>query len=226
MRDLLKRLVQTITLARVVLWSCAIFVAGLLYTAYEHHDQLFASLAAPPVINPIGLTFTVGDETRKIIKARVLGDGGIKGISIVSADLRLNETRTLYFFGDDLALIHAFEDADRTSNGRQPLFTNSDSSNTEVIRLINGQFTCRPFMQTLEAGLYPSLISTLHTVCRSSIPAYYGYFSGIVTIYLSDGLTAERQAQLQQLGDRLATDIYFRDVVPTQRSEAKPWARH
>jgi hypothetical protein len=215
----IQTLVSTITLNKVGLW---VFAAGLcivFYTTYENRNRIFMSVGQTTISNPVGLTFSTSPETEAMIRTQVLADKGIIGIAIMSADLRLNEAKSIYYFGDDPLLNQIDTDSRKASNNRLPLFTNLDDSNADVIRLINGEFSCTQFKDTLLSRIYPELNGTVKMVCRSSIPSYYGYFSGFVGVFLNESLSAEKQVQLKLVTDKIATDIYFRDVIPTQKPE-------
>lgn len=219
MLKLIQKIVSTITFSKVAMWVLALALAVVFYTMYENRNRIFMDVAEPVAINPVGLTFSISPETEAIIKDRVIGDRTIIGISVMSADLRLNEARSIFFYADDPVLAQVDAESKKSTNNRLPLFTNLDDSNADVIKLINGQFTCVKFTDTLLSRIYPELNSTVKMVCRSSIPSYYGYFSGYVGVFLNVNLSTEQQLQLKLTTDKIATDIYFRDVIPTQKPE-------
>lgn len=199
-----------------MLWVMAAFFAVALYTVYENRGRISAAALTPRMSNPVGLTFKVGNETRLAIESRVKGDPNVIGVSVMSADLRSNEAHSVYFFGDDSTL----NSVDRTSraagNNSLPMFTSDERHNTTTVRLINGQFTCSKFSETLLSKIHTELNLSVKSICSSSIPSYYGYFSGYVAVFLSSELSSEREEQIRVVIEKLATEIYFRDVVTTQ----------
>jgi hypothetical protein len=219
MLNLIKKLVSTITFGKVALWVIAILLSGVSFTVYENRNRIFANITESVVTNQVGLTFVTSQETEAMIKTQVLADRAIIGIVVMSADLRLNEAKSIYFFGDDPILIQVDAESKKASNNRLPLFANLDDSNADMIKLINGQFTCTKFSDTLLSRIYPELNSSVKMMCRASIPSYYGYFSGFVGVFLGENLSPEKLAQLKVITDKIATEIYFRDVIPTQKLE-------
>lgn len=213
------KLVRTISLSRVFVWSFTALMLISFYTVYENRTKLLSFITAPVPTNMVGLTFEVGQTTRDQLNNIVNGEQRIVGISVVSTDLRLNEARTIYFKGDDPTLNSVFEQPVETDRSRLPLFTSNDESNSQIIRLINGQFTCASFEKTLVSKIYPELATTVRSICRSSIPSYYGYFSGYVEVYVSEIPSVERELQYKLFIEKLANDIYFRDVLETQKPE-------
>lgn len=213
------KLVRTISLNRVLVWSFTALMAIAFYTVYENRTKLLSFISSPAPTNMVGLTFEVGKTTRDQLKNIVEGEQRIVGISVVSTDLRLNEARTLYFFGDEIVVSNVFDRTMQAGSGRLPLFTNNDESNSQIIKLINGQFTCVGFTKTLVSKIYPELGDSIKSICRSSIPSYYGYFSGYVEVYVSESPSVERELQYKLFVEKLANDIYFRDVLETQKPE-------
>ncbi len=215
----ISKLVRTITLSKVLIWSLTALLCISLYTVYENRSKLVAWFTAPELSNMVGITFTVGPDTQTRLIELVNKNSNIMGVAVMSADLRLNEARSMYFFAGDPVLTELVDRSNQMDSNRLPLFTSIDENNIEIIKLINGQFSCIAFNQTLEAKIYPQLAKSVRSVCRSSIPSYYGYFSGYLQIYLREEPNSEKQLQLKLIVEKLANDIYFKDVLPTQRPE-------
>jgi hypothetical protein len=216
----ISKIIRNISLRQVGIWCGAVFLSIVLYTTYENRNRITSLVyKKPKVTNNVGMTFSITTDTELIAKQMVLADEAIVGISIMSADLRLNEANTLYAFADDEELSSVNDNARLWYSTRVALFTNIDENNDDVIRLINGQFSCSKFSTTLLSKVHTNLNTRVKMVCRSSIPSYYGYFSGYVTLYLGQYVSQEKIDQLRVATDKLATDIYFRDVVNTQHIE-------
>ncbi len=216
---LVSKVVKTISLHKVALWAFTVLLGIVMWTAYENRASISALFSPTKAINPVGLTFTVGSTTQAKLKAAVNSDKDIIGIVISSADLRLNEAKTIFFVSTDEAINEMHRESQRAARDRLPLFTSDDTNNAEVVKLINGQFSCMPFEKALISRFNPGLASSVKQVCRSSIPSYYGYFSGFVTAYLSVNPSAEEMLQLKSKIEKLANDIYFQDVLTTQRTD-------
>lgn len=215
----ISKLVRTITLSRVVIWALTALLCISLFTLYENRSKLITAFTAPDITNVTGTIFTVGEETKIRLEQLTKNEEKIVGVSVMSADLRLNEARFMYFVSDTPAFEEVISKSKLPDTNRLPLFTSIDENNTDIIKLINGQFSCTKFEATLESKLYPQLGSSVKAVCRTSIPSYYGYFSGYVQLYISDQVGSEYQLQLKLIVEKLANDIYFKDVLPTQRVE-------
>jgi hypothetical protein len=217
------KLVRTVTLSRVLMWVVATALALALYTVYENRGRISAAALSPRMSNPVGMTFNVGEESRLVIEAKVKGDPSVIGIAVLSADLRSNEARSVFFFGDDPLLNSVDRNARVAGTNSVPMFTSDELHNTTTIRLINGQFTCQKFQDMLISKIYPDLGTSVKAVCKASIPSYYGYFSGYLAMFLTSVPSTAQEEQLKVVVEKLATDIYFRDVLTTQhQNDSKP----
>lgn len=216
----LSKLVTAITLKKVLIWTIAGILLVVGYTAYEHRSDLFDATVigrnAPTPGNPVGTVFSVGEPTKKKIAEYVKADKDIVAFTVLAVDIRLNLRNQVYFYADP-TIVNPPTLQPLAAIQRLPLFTKNEENNRQMIKLINGEFTCSPYSQTLLAGLAPAVNQDIVTVCRASLPPYYGHFSGYVSIMLTNDPDVEQQLRLKQYVESLATEIYFRDVIPTTR---------
>lgn len=204
-----------------MIWTLAGIILVFSYTAYEHRSDLFnaATSGQSTMIagNPVGAIFEIGNTTKKNIETFVKAEKSVVGFTVVSADIRLNVRNQIFFFPDPtvpnpptLLPLQAFS--------RLPLFTKNDEANRQMIKLINGEFTCAPYATTsLVAQVSPSTNTNVITICRASLPPYYGHFSGFVSVLLNTDPDIEEQVRLKQTIESMATEIYFRDVILTTK---------
>lgn len=214
------KLVKTITLAKVLVWSIALIIGIAGYTAFERRADLFdVSILSGPVksTNEVGHAFTISKRTEDQIKEMVNNDKDIVGLGVFSADLRLNIRKKVYLFATNTANDTPEQKLATLNAVQLPLFTKNEENNRQIVKLINGEFSCVPYSTTILAKTAPILNRTVVSVCRASLPPYYGYFSGFLTIYLTDDPDVERQLRLKSALETLAAEIYFKDVIPTSK---------
>jgi hypothetical protein len=204
------------------MWGLTALVSLMLYTVYENRGRIAAAGLTPRMSNPVGVSFKVGVETKKQIDAKVKAEKSIIGIVVMSADLRSNEAKSVYFSGDDPTLVATDRIAHEGGSTSVPMFTSDEKHNASTIHLINGQFNCQRFEDTLSAKIYPDLSMNTKSICKSSIPSYYGYFSGYIAVFMNIVPSQEQEEQLKLATEKLATDIYFRDVLATQFQDGAP----
>ena len=214
------KLVTAITFKKVLIWTLAGIIGVASYTAYEHKSDLFLATkigkSSAIAGNPVGSIFIVGDVTKKHIAEFVKNEKSIVGFTVVSVDIRMNARNQLFFYADQseqnppslkpLALM-----------ARLPLFTKNDDNNRQMIKLINGEFTCAPYTTgtSLVLAASPGANRDVISICRASMPPYYGHFSGFVSVLLNTDPDVDEQVRLKQAIEAMAIEIYFRDVIPT-----------
>lgn len=214
----LTKLIKTITLRSVLLWSLAAMATVVFYTAFEHRDEIFHTSGhqSGRAGNPVGLEFTIGQTTKDAIKIFVESDSDVVGVGVLSADIRLNSRKSIFFYADSVDLKSA-SPPQVLAVARLPLFTNNLDNNRQVVKLINGEFVCAPYLSSQLAKAAPDLNPGVITICRAGLPPYYGHFSGFITVFLNSDPSVDEQVLLKNRLEALATEIYFRDVVPTSR---------
>lgn len=215
MLGLVSALVRSITFNKVLIWTLAMVISVLSYTVYERRDDLFrATPFARLPGNDVGMIFTISKATKARAKELVEGDESIVGITILAADLRLNSRTALFHYGDNEFADPAAEAALQVL-GNLPLFSKNEENNRQMTKLINGEFICVPYATSALAIAVPNANKKVITICRASLPPYYGQFSGFVSLFLAIDPDIEHQIRLKQMLEMFATAVYFRDVVPS-----------
>lgn len=219
---LLIKFIRTLSLDKIAIFAVMSFLTIVAYTFWENKEKLselsfFTSEVE--TLSQYTVTWETSEENKSALRSIVNIDPSVVAGAIFSADLRYNEVRPVFFYSIDRSLVSsvAFDPQSRFS--RIPLFSFMETNNSNVIKLINGQFNCVPFTDTNVSILYPELNSIFKHTCRASIPSYYGYFSGYITVYLSEAPNEEKAQQLRLVMEKLANEIYFKDVVRTQKLE-------
>lgn len=135
----------------------------------------------------------------------------ISGIQIVVVDFQKNVCIPIYTNAVDPMLESIYEEYQKNSISEVPLFTNDVINNRHIIELINGEFSCYPFSESLVSKLAPQAGRVIHSACVVGIPPYYGRFTGSVVIYVRRQPTAEDIDQIHNLAKTLSINIYERD---------------
>lgn len=214
--SLATKVVKAITISKVLIWTLAAMIAAFAFTMYEFRNDVFnAANRAPLPGNPVGHAFIVSEDTKKHLQQIVKNDDRIISVSVFSADIRLNIRKPIYTFTD--ALQSPQEELLLNNLTQFPLFTNNEENNRQVVKLINGEFYCAPYTTSPFAKAAPNLNRTAISLCRASLPPYYGYFAGFVSILLSEDPDVDRQIRLKSELESLAAEIYFKDVIPTSK---------
>lgn len=206
-------IISWLSIKRVLLLSLAAFSLLVLYTGYEQRARVAALFVTESQVLPIQTTFTVSSEMQDRIRLLVTKHPLIKSINVLTADIHLNRRTIVYRFSEDPAANEAFDKLIAERGPTQPIFTADEGNNSQMVAVINGEFVCQAYKDTINAKLAPTLAASTPVLCRISLPPYYGDFSGYVAVSLVKAPTPEEEQELEQTIKLLATDMFFRDVV-------------
>lgn len=210
MVSLITKIFNTLTWRLALLYMVASLLGVVGYTVYEMRARIFGPLLL--TTQNASTTFAISKRTEVSIRDAATDLPWVAGVAVMSADLRLNEARTVFYI-NRLGIPDQF-----SSIKKYPIFSNQEDSNITAIQLINGEFSCVEYNKTSIRSLAPTLSDSVKSVCRISIPSYYGYFSGFIIIFLGVEPDSTQQQQIKLIFSSLSTTIYFKDVLSTQRS--------
>ena len=212
--SLAAKVLSVISLKKVAIWTFAaiVFLIGL--TVFQNRAAIYGALTQAPVIETPSavIPFAVSQTSQDRLKSLIDGDPIISSIIVLNADLRNNRRIPIYWYSDD-PYIQKFLDTQFTNKFGIPLFTAEEKNNANMVGVINGEFACSGFNEG-NASLYPGMDARMPVICRSSLPPYYGQFSGFLTVSLTKVPTADESVALKSTLLAISTEIYFRDIVP------------
>lgn len=210
---------KVLTWKKIVQGTIVLLIIGTAYGFWENRIIIYNSLRIgvrveteePLIVNISSGTKNVIDTT--LAKAK----GFIAGIEIVNVDFKKNSRTTAYSSYIDDNLKKAVDKFSETRISSVPLFTEREVSNQKVIDLINGEFICQSYADTVVSTLIPKGAETVETVCAISIPPYYGRFSGYMNIYINRKLSGDDILYVRQLARDLSIRIYETDINRSAR---------
>jgi len=133
----------------------------------------------------------------------------IKFILISEVDINYNSRINRWWFLDDIATNRI-----RVQESfvlPLPLY-NTDPRNTlQMVDIMNNEFVCSPFEETLYAARFAGLHPPILTICQLAIPLpRQGTFTGLLVLGLKTVPTKEDKAQLRLEASRIAVELYLR----------------
>jgi hypothetical protein len=206
-------LLKTISWIKNAQFFVFLLICGMAYGIWENRVVVYNSIkvgARYETQQP--LVLNLSNSTRDYINlAAEKTKGIVAGIQVVSVDFKKNSRSTSHFVTTEASLLLSFNEYTDNKVAPTPLFTNSEIENQRVIDLINGEFVCLPFTQTI-AGTIFSRAKNITTVCSISIPPYYGRFSGYMNVYLKTSLAGTDLSIVRQLSRDISLRIYETDI--------------
>jgi len=216
--SLVAKIVRVISLKNVALWSLAGVLALVGLTAFQNRTAIVSYIINGPTVDTAPLSsFTVSAASQSRIKSLVDSDDLINAMVVLNADIRNNRRVPIHWYSDDPSAEKALDSLFSGKYGGIPLFTSDEKNNEGVVGVINGEFTCSEYTAGGNAALFPSMQSRFPYVCRTSLPPYYGQFSGYITICLNRVPSADELINLKTEALNISTEIYFRDVLPSSK---------
>lgn len=89
-----------------------------------------------------------------------------------------------------------------------PVFTGKESQDSKMISIINHEFICYPFTDTISYEYVPELSKHISTVCSTTIPAFSGKFSGFIAVFLKTPPSATEKDIIRLESIKLSTESY------------------
>lgn len=217
--SLAAKVISVISLKKVAVWTFAAIVVLIGFTVFQNRAKIYASITSTPEIATPStvVVFNVSTTSRDRLKQLIDADDLISSVIVLNADLRNNRRIPIWWYSDD-PLVQKTFDGQFVNKGSIPLFTAEEKNNENIVGIINGEFACSLYNEG-NAALFPGLGSRMPTVCRASLPPYYGQFSGFLSISLNRIPTPDELIALKSTTLALATEVYFRDIVPANKRQ-------
>lgn len=216
--SLAAKVIRVISLKNVAIWTLAALVGITGFTVYENRTSIVKAIVNGPGVDAPALTsFAVSDTSRNRVKQIVDTDELVNSIVILNADIRNNRRVPLHWYSDDTSLQKSLDGLFSGRYGGIPLFTSDEKNNENIVGIINGEFACGPYAEGGNNAIFPGLQNRLPFVCRTSLPPYYGQFSGYIIVSLNRIPNENEMAIIKSETLNISTEIYFRDVLPNSK---------
>jgi hypothetical protein len=206
----IQTLLSSLTWGRIAMLATFLVVVGFSYAMFDNRFAVYEYIGNVKTIPP-AKSIKISKETRDAIDGVVAGSELINAIQITLVDFQRN-TRTIVFTKiDDPRLAELYKKFEDRSPTELPLFNTDIINNQRLVNLVNGDFICNPYKDTIGAKLIPETTQYIHTVCAGPVPPFYGRFSGIISIYLTKQPSPVESEQIKVLSRNLGLSIYNND---------------
>lgn len=218
--DLVLQFVQDITDKLTLSKIAAVFLFGVLGTfltlVYENRSSVFDSALSVWRGEKEHTNWELSDSTKAQMVGTVKASSWINFILISEVDLQKNRRIPKYWFMDPAAEV-LIENKSALLQS-QPVFDLDAKNTQQMIGILNNEFVCSPFEDTIFSKMFPNLQKEIPYVCRLSIPPFYGRFVGILTIGLRKQPSKDELEQIRIDLARFSVEVYLRDV--TKKSDS------
>ena len=206
----IRRFLEALSWKKIAQLAAFLFVVVLGWATFEMRDPIYNFIVQSRIqkSQPSVLS-SISKKTASVIDSMVIQSPLIIGISIVNVDFQRNLRTIIYTSIDNNGLKTEYDKVYVSAS--LPLFDTNVSNNKRLVGIINGEFICSPYADTVSAETAPTTKKYIQTVCISGIPPYYGAFSGIVNIYLTRQPTPEEVDQIRVLSRNISVLVYDTD---------------
>ena len=216
--SLAAKVVRVISLKNVAIWTFAAVVAIIGYTLFEKRTEVVNYIVHGPQATAPGIaSFGVSETSKNRIKQIVDLDELINSIIVLNVDIRNNRRIALHWYSDDTSLQKSIDGLFTGRYGGIPLFTSDEKNNESIVGIINGEFSCTSYRDGGNASIFPGLENRLPYICRTSLPPYYGQFSGYITLTLNRVPTPDELTALKAETINISTEVYSLHVLPNSQ---------
>jgi hypothetical protein len=168
----------------------------------------------PPVIS--NTKFQISDRSKDALVEYMREEPLIVGVAAVEVDLAKNTRRTVFFQASLSALQRVWDDY-LTRRAPPPAVFSASSpaqQNERMAHVINGNFDCRPFRDTVGFKYYPEAENFAPWICSISVPPGFtgGDFSGFITFYLTREPEDAEMKKMTKNAIELSALIHRRDI--------------
>lgn len=208
-----QKLLNTLSWLKLAQLTVLVLVLALAWATYDNRESIYRAASQTRLSKAASLRLTkLSKDTIAEIDLVVQRSELVVGIQIEVVNFQKNTKTVLYVNIDNSDLKAVYTKYLSSTISEVPLFNNDTVNNKRLIDLINGDFVCNPYSETLSARLYGDTAKYVDTVCMNAIPPYYGRFLGTISIYTQKLPLPEELDQLRALAKELSLLIYERDI--------------
>jgi hypothetical protein len=185
-----------------------------LYTAFENREGIYATLRGRDNGLAAEYKFTVSGQSKAAVEHFVGSYTEIISMSIWAAEPQINTRLLITFTSKDPAIASSLEGIRAKYATGIRLFNNEEKNDTQIVRLMNGEWMCAKTEDTIYATFSPEIVQRAPIICRTGLPPYYGEFSGFIELAMFTATSPETLEQIKQDAVKIADSIFTKDLMP------------
>jgi hypothetical protein len=211
---MIQKFLQVLTWKKLLQLFLFLFIISLSWATYENREVIYGFANQKRIDPSSPHVHELSKNTTNEIDAIVERSELIVGIQVILADFQKNQRIVIYssIDSDNPELKKIYSKFANSSIGNVPLFSDNVDDNRHLVALINGEFACRPFLETLSGRMAVEAGQYIKFSCSNGIPASYGRFTGVIVVYLKRQAHAEEYDQIRSVTKVLSTTIFDRDL--------------
>ena len=209
--ETIQTLLGSLTWRRIALLTVFLSILGFSYAMFDNRFAVYDFFGSARTIPPATVV-KLSKSSIDSINTSVAQSDIVVAIQITLVDFQRNTRIITYTSVDNEELKALYGNFIKKAPTELPLFNSDMINNERLVNLVNGNFICNNYKETLSAKLVPESTAYVKTLCAGPVPPLYGRFSGIISIYLSREPTKIEIEQLRNLSRALGLLVYDNDL--------------
>lgn len=206
----LRSFINALSWRKISQLAVLLLLVGSAYVLFELRNSIYGLFNGTKISNT-PYHFEISKQSADHIDSIVKKSDLIVGIQITIVDFQRN-SRSIVYTNTDVSELNYIYSMYFEQNGvTLPLFNSDTVNNERLVSLINGDYICKPYNETILYRLTPDSAKYIEVTCSTGIPPFYGKFSGTVTILLKREPTPEEIDQIRGLSKDISNMLYERD---------------
>jgi hypothetical protein len=172
--------------------------------------------AIQPAATITSKQITLSDQTKRELQSTVNDDTLLTATTIITVDLIRNKRIPAYFYSKIPQMQAAWNKFASGGFDKITAFGNEELDNARLTNIMNGNFDCRRFKDTIAMSLYPDAEPYGPVLCSMPIPSGFdssGDFVGLIGFFLKREPTDQEKKILTKTAIDASSMIYHRDVL-------------
>jgi hypothetical protein len=209
--DTIQTLLGSLTWRKIALLTTFLAIVGFSYALFDNRYSVYEFFGSNRVI-PSATILKLSKSSIDSINLANTQSANIIAIQITLVDFQRNTRTITYTSVDNQELKALYGKFMEKAPTELPLFNSDIINNQRLVNLVNGEFICTPYKDTLSAKLVPESVSFVNTLCAGPVPPLYGRFTGIISIYLIKEPSATEIELVRILSRNLGLLVYNNDL--------------
>lgn len=174
------------SLSIVLIPVLLLLLVAYLYLLYSH--------TTPPAVTAVPLAPLTIEKINSIVN----NHPNVSAIQVITVDMKRNSRTIIHSASTDSEMQRLYSRFVANYGSREvPFFTNDDINNARMLRILNHEFVCSPYKETISYKYAPEAALVVSTVCTVGVPPSFGSFVGMVGVFLKNPPTMLEQDQLR-----------------------------
>ena len=208
--QLVQDFTDRLTVKRILLALFVGVLATFITLVFENRDVIFHSIYTHVNNMETPRGWVISESSKQQLRGLIKDGSIINMVMVTEIDLQKNRRTAKYW-----ELVSELEPQVRKQAEAllpQPVFDYDANNTRQMVGVLNNEFVCSRFEETILNRHFPYMAKEVPVICRIAIPPFYGRFVGTLTVGLQAPPSKEELDAIRIEAARLAVEIYIRDV--------------